>query len=73
MRWIQKDAKQNSLKMSGRCIDREGFSAKFWLKKVALSSNHGFSKKELNKLDELVTKHQKQFLDSWHGYFGFKK
>ena len=53
-------------------VDREGYSAKFWLKKVSLASNLGFAKKELNELHELVSKHQKQFLDKWHGYFGTK-
>src|ERR1700722_1017571 len=51
-------------------VDREGFSAKFWLQKVSLAKNLGFQKKELNTLQELVIDHQKQFLDKWYGYFG---
>lgn len=54
-------------------VDRERFSAKFWLKKVSLANNLGFHKKELNTLHELVTEYQKQFLDKWHEYFGSKK
>lgn len=42
-------------------VDREENSAKFWLKKVSLANNMGFSKKELNELQELVNQHQNQF------------
>jgi len=54
-------------------VDRDKLSAKFWLENVSLANNKGFPAKELNKLYALVTKHQKQFLNEWHGYFGFKK
>lgn len=50
-------------------VDRGGYSAKFWVKKVSLAGNLGFSKKELNELHDLVNKYQKQFLDQWYGYF----
>ena len=50
-------------------IDRDNLSAKFWLKKVAVAENMGFKQKELNTLHELVSKHQKQFLGEWNGYF----
>lgn len=53
-------------------VEREGFAAKFWLKQISLAQNLGFSKKEINTIDEIVTKHQKHFLDKWHGYFGTK-
>lgn len=51
-------------------VDREAFSAKFWLKEISLANNLGFPQKELNKLHELVTKHQTQFLGKWYEYFG---
>ena len=51
-------------------IDRESYSAKFWLKRVSLASNIGFSEKELNKLHDLVNDYQKELLDKWHGHFG---
>lgn len=50
-------------------VDRDKYSAKFWLKKVALADNLGFAKKELNEVHEIVKKHQLQFLDAWHAYF----
>jgi len=53
-------------------VDRESSTAKFWLNNISLADNKGFSKKELNKLHELITVNQKQFLDKWHAYFGFK-
>ena len=53
-------------------VDREGCSAKFWLKKVSLASNLGFARKELSDLHALVDEHQEQFLDEWYGYFGTK-
>ncbi|MBI5346364.1 MAG: DUF4160 domain-containing protein [Chlamydiae bacterium] len=51
-------------------VDRDRYSAKFWPEEVSLANNLGFVKKELNTLQDLVTKHQKQFLDKWHEYFG---
>lgn len=51
-------------------VDKDSFTAKFWLEPISLANNLGFSKKELNDLHKLVIKHQKQFLDKWHGYFG---
>lgn len=50
-------------------VDRDGFSAKFWLQKISLAKNTGFRQKEINALQKLVTEHQKQFLDKWHEYF----
>ncbi len=53
-------------------VDREQFSAKFWIEPVLLASNVGFRPNELNKLQLLVTKHQKIFVEAWYGYFGKK-
>ncbi|HEY5236204.1 MAG TPA: DUF4160 domain-containing protein, partial [Rhabdochlamydiaceae bacterium] len=50
-------------------VDRDSFSAKFWLKDGSLADNLGFRQKELNILQKLVGKHQKQFLGRWHEYF----
>lgn len=50
-------------------VDRDGFSAKFWLRKISLAKNSGFRQKEINALQELVIENQKQFLDKWHEYF----
>jgi hypothetical protein len=51
-------------------VDREHLSAKFWLQPVGLARNFGFSPKELRRIQKLVTQHQAEFLEAWHGYFG---
>jgi len=51
-------------------VDRDMFSAKFWLESVSLSGNIGFSNKELNKIIKIIVKHQVLFLEKWHDYFG---
>ncbi len=51
-------------------VDREHFSAKFWLEPVSLSLNLGFSPIELRKIERIVNQKQKIFLEAWHEYFG---
>lgn len=51
-------------------IDRNSYSAKFWLKPVALAYNFGFPAKELRKLAALTSKNQNKLLEAWHEYFG---
>lgn len=48
-------------------VDRERFSAKFWLQPVALSKNLGFRAHELKNLEAIITEHQTEFLEAWHG------
>jgi hypothetical protein len=50
-------------------VDRDGFSAKFWLEEISLAKNLGFRQKEINTLQKLVINHQKEFLDKWYEYF----
>lgn len=52
-------------------VDRDDQSAKFWLDSVALAYNLGFSPKELRKIERIVTKHQREFMEAWNGYFHF--
>jgi len=51
-------------------IDRDAFSAKFWLSPVALAYNLGFPARELRKLAALTTENQKELLEAWNEYFG---
>ena len=51
-------------------VDRERFSAKFWLRPVGLASNHGFSAHELNEIERLVESRKRELLEAWHGNFG---
>ena len=45
-------------------IDRENFSAKFWLRPVDLARNFGFSAKELIKLKSIVKENQNHLLQA---------
>ena len=47
-----------------------GDQAKFWLSPIALASNYGFRARDLNRIEQIIEKHQTQFLESWNEYFG---
>ena len=51
-------------------IDREKFSAKFWLQPLCLAGNVGFSAHELRKISYLVSEHSQYILEKWYEYFG---
>ena len=51
-------------------VDRERFSAKFWLRPVSLARNLGFSARELRKIQSVLEDHQGELLEAWHGDFG---
>ncbi len=51
-------------------VDRDDFSAKFWLQPVTLAFNLGFPPKELRRLENLTREHQQKFLEAWNEYFG---
>jgi hypothetical protein len=51
-------------------IDRDSFSAKFWLNLVALAYNLGFPARELSKLETLTVKNQENLLEEWNEYLG---
>lgn len=51
-------------------VDRERFSAKFWLQPVSLARNLGFSARELRRIQSILVDHQSELLEAWHGDFG---
>ena len=51
-------------------VDRERFSAKFWLQPVALARNIGFRAHELRNIEAIVVENEARFLEAWHGHFG---
>ncbi len=51
-------------------IDHDRYSAKFWLKPVALAKNIGFSPQELRKLEKLVGQNRTLILEAWYEHFG---
>ena len=50
-------------------IDRECYSAKFWLNPVQLARNIGFAAHELRDIKQLVLQRQRELLEAWNGYF----
>ncbi len=54
-------------------VDRESFSAKFWLGPVSLAVNHGFRAHELWQIQRLVTDHREELLEAWHGHLGDRR
>jgi hypothetical protein len=54
-------------------VDRERYSAKFWLHPVQLARNIGFTAHELRKIQRLVLEHQRELLEAWHGNFGVER
>jgi hypothetical protein len=51
-------------------VDRERFSAKFWLDPVALAHNRGFRAVEWRRIERLVKEHRDRFWDTWYDYLG---
>ncbi|MCD6293740.1 MAG: DUF4160 domain-containing protein [Deltaproteobacteria bacterium] len=51
-------------------IDRDAFSAKFWLTPVALAYNLGFTARELRKVEALTFSNKRGLLEAWNDYFG---
>ena len=51
-------------------VDREGFSAKFWLVPVTLAKNIGFGRRELQRVQRILEKNQRRLLEEWDEYFG---
>jgi hypothetical protein len=51
-------------------IERDDDKAKFWLDPVRLQNSGGFSRTELNRIQQLVEEHRDDLLRSWHEYFG---
>jgi hypothetical protein len=51
-------------------VDRDNLSAKFWLNPVSLARTLGINARELRRLQSLVTEHQTELLEAWHGHLG---
>ncbi len=50
-------------------IDRDNYSAKFWLNPVSLAHNFGFKAYELRQLQIMVIENQSLLEEAWNGYF----
>ena len=51
-------------------VDRDDFSAKFWLEPVALARNLGFSPKELRQIRRIINQNRTHLLEAWNGHHG---
>jgi hypothetical protein len=52
-------------------VRRDKQRAKFWLEPtVALATNNGFSDRELNVIEKLVTSNRQFFVERWNEFFG---
>ncbi len=50
-------------------VDRDAYTAKFWLTPVALAYNIGFRPKELRDIRRLVLERATEFLEAWNENF----
>ena len=50
-------------------VDRDEFSAKFWLDPVQLAGNFGFRAHELRTLQSIVSENRAHLLEAWHEFF----
>ena len=51
-------------------VSKASNAAKFWLEPAQLAKNAGFSRHELNEINDILTTHQQELLRAWHEYFG---
>ena len=51
-------------------VARDRKAVKFWLLRVRLDYNHGFTKVELATMAALVREHEAAIQRAWHEYFG---
>jgi hypothetical protein len=50
-------------------VEREHFTAKFWLDPVRLQMSGGFRSSEMNRILRLVEENREQLLRSWDEFF----
>ena len=50
-------------------VERDNCEAKFWLDPVRLERSGGYAAKELLRIEQIVTEHHLQLMDSWNGFF----
>jgi Domain of unknown function (DUF4160) len=51
-------------------VRRERMVCKFWLTPIALSANHGFSARELNRIRAITLDNLEHILEAWHEHCG---
>ncbi len=51
-------------------VERESFTAKFWLDPVRLEYSRGFPRPELRRLEAIIEENRVLLARSWYEYFG---
>lgn len=51
-------------------VERDDKIAKFWIEPIRIHSSGGFSRAEINKIQEFIEDHQSILLEAWNDYFG---
>ena len=51
-------------------VEREENVAKFWLIPIRLQSSGGFTRREINRIHQLIMEYQDKLVEEWHEYFG---
>lgn len=50
-------------------VDRDAYSAKFWIDPVALAYNLGYPPRELRRIESIISEHQQELMEAWNEYF----
>lgn len=50
-------------------VERNDKIAKFWLDPIRLQRSGGFSRREISRIQKLLTTHYKKLLEAWSEYF----
>jgi len=51
-------------------VDRDDWSAKFWLSPVQLAANWGFRAHELREIQSIVVAQCEDWVEAWNEFFG---
>jgi hypothetical protein len=51
-------------------VQRERMVCKFWRTPVVLSTNHGFSPRELHRIRAMMLEQRDHILEAWHAHCG---
>ncbi|TXT30415.1 MAG: hypothetical protein FD138_2292 [Planctomycetota bacterium] len=51
-------------------VQRDRSTCKFWLQPVEMSSNDGFSPKELNRIRKMIAEHLNRISEVWNEHCG---
>jgi hypothetical protein len=51
-------------------VRRENATCKYWLNPLALTSNHGFSARDLNQIRTIILEHSVKINEAWNEHCG---